>query len=83
MEQGNPPPCAGSGAAVTLPVLRREWSSSYSPRSEQRRGRKAIPGSLKNYLKISLFFGVYTVDPARVDTYNAQPRIWAGMTRTA
>ena len=31
--------------------------------------------------EISRFFGCGAVDPGRVGTYNAQPRIWAGMTR--
>ena len=36
----------------------------------------------KTVPKISRFFGLWTVNPGRVGTYNAQPRIWAGMTRT-
>ena len=67
MEQGMLPFFTGIGAAAIFPNLSEVGASSQSWQEQ-----KSTP-------KISLLFGVYTVDPARVDTYNAQPRIWAGI----
>ena len=67
MEQGMLPFFTGIGAAAIFPNLSEVGASSQSWQEQ-----KSTP-------KISLLFGVYTVDPGRVDTYNAQPRIWAGI----